>query len=257
MTGAVSPSPVAALGTRLATAGFDVLGAAPIAAYDALVGPAHALAPAYPAFPTALVIGNGGIALWRAFACHVAACPADGALPDPIDAYTRREVDAAVAATLGAAAIPHRVLYAFRFPDDPVSFRRLGEAAGLGSPSLLGLLLHPVYGPWMALRAAVLVPFPVDLERPAAGFDPCPGCVERACIAACPAGAVDWRGWDVPRCAAHRAEPDERCAPRCHARFECVIGRAHRYPDDALAYHQLRARGSLVAFARGSGGSVS
>jgi hypothetical protein len=256
MTGAETASLVTALGARCAAAGFDVLGAAPVAAYDALVGPAHALAPSYSAFPTALVVGNGGGALWRAFRRHVAAHPGEGALPDPVDSYTRREVDAAVAATLGAAAIPHRVLYAFRFPDDPVSFRRLGEAAGLGSPSLLGLLVHPVYGPWMALRAAVLVPFAVDLDRPAAGFDPCPACVERACMPACPAGAVDGGGWDVPRCAAHRARPEDACAPRCHARFDCVVGRAHRYPHEALAYHQARARGPLVASARGSGEPV-
>jgi hypothetical protein len=186
----------------------------------------------------------------------VAAHPTDGAVPDPIDAYTRRTIDAAVAATLGAAAIPHRVLYAFRFPDDPVSFPRLGEVAGLGTRSLLGLLVHPVYGPWTALRAAVLVPFAVDLDRPAAGFDPCPSCVERACMAACPAGAVGPGGWDVPGCAAHRARPDDPCASRCHARFDCVVGREHRYPEDALAYHQLRARGPLLAFARGSGESV-
>jgi hypothetical protein len=256
MTDADATSLIAALGARLGAAGFDLLGAAPIAVYDALVGPVHALAPAHPAFPTALVIGNGGAALWRAFHRHVAAHPAEGALSDPVDAYTRGTVDAAVAATLGAAAIPHRVLYAFRFPADPVSFPRLGEAAALGAPSLLGLLVHPVFGPWMALRAAVLVPFAVHVDRPAAGFDPCPTCVERACMAACPAGAVGDRGWDVPACAAHRARPADPCAPRCHARFDCVVGREHRYPDDALAYHQLRARGPLLAFARRSGEPV-
>jgi len=253
MTAVDAPPLGRALAARLAASGFDVFGAAPIVTYDALVGPEHALAPAHPDLVTALVVGNGGGALWRAYRRHVTAHPADAAVADPIDAFTRRTVDDAVRSTLGAAGVPHRVLYAFRFPADPVSFRRLGEAAGLGAASRLGLLLHPVYGPWMALRAAVLVPFPFDAARPADGFDPCPTCVEQACAAACPAGAVDARGWDVPRCARHRARPDDPCAPRCHARFDCVVGREHRYPGEALAYHQQRAREPLLAFARGSG----
>ncbi|HYR97043.1 MAG TPA: hypothetical protein VEM57_09920, partial [Candidatus Binatus sp.] len=66
-------------------------------------------------------------------------------------------------------------------------------------------------------------------------------------------GAVGPEGWDVPRCAAHRLGEREGYAGRCEARFECVVGREHRYPADALAYHQMRARDSLAAFVTRSG----
>ena len=33
----------------------------------------------------------------------------------------------------------------------------LARAAGLAGPSFLGVVIHPVYGPWMALRAALLI----------------------------------------------------------------------------------------------------
>jgi hypothetical protein len=143
--------------------------------------------------------------------------------------------------------IPVRFVYPFRFPADPISFMRLGACAGLGRPGLVGVLLHPEFGPWIALRAAILVPFALSATGPAARFDPCPACTERSCMAACPAGAVGTGGWDVPRCASSRARSDDPCAARCHARFDCVLGREHRYPAEALAYHQERARPALLA----------
>ena len=72
---------------------------------------------------------------------------------------------------------------------------------------------------------------------------------ERACMPACPAGAVGDAGWDIPRCAAHRLRDEDDCATRCHARFDCVIGREHRHASDELAYHQGRARDALAAYA--------
>jgi len=231
---------VRALGATLAPRGLNLIGAASVDAYDAAVPPAHALRRLAPEARTALVVGNGGGDLWaasRAFRERHAG-------PDPIDRYTETVVDEAVSQVCGAMRV--RVVYPFRFPAEPVSFMRLAACAGLGRPSLVGVLVHPVYGPWIALRAAVLIPVVETAPRPADGFDPCPTCTERACVAACPGGAVTAAGWDVPRCAAERARPDERCAERCHARFDCVVGREHRYPADALAYHQSRARPALL-----------
>jgi hypothetical protein len=190
------------------------------------------------------VIGNGGPAFWSAYRAFCHTHPGHEARPDPLDDFTRRVVEEAAGPLAGDGS---RFLYPFTFPDDPVSFMALGECAGLGRRSLLGVLIHPVFGPWIALRAAIVLPVAVEGPRPADGFDPCPGCVERSCMAACPAGAVGTAGWDVPRCAAHRLSTDG-CEPRCHARFDCVIGRDHRYPADALAYHQARAKPSLARF---------
>jgi epoxyqueuosine reductase QueG len=237
---------VGALTAALAPHGLDLIGTAAVPDYDADVPDHAALARLVPGARSVIVVGNGGGAFWGAFQAACARNPGRREVAHPLDAFTREVVDAAVA-RVGIAGV---VLYPFDFPAVPVSFVRLGECAGLGRRSLLGVLLHPVYGPWIALRAAVAVPDAVAAPRPADGFDPCPGCVERACIAACPAHAVSKVGWDVPRCAAFRARDDDPCAACCHARVECVIGRAHRYPPDALAYHQGRARPLLVAHAR-------
>jgi epoxyqueuosine reductase QueG len=130
----------------------------------------------------------------------------------------------------------------------PLSFVHLAEAAGLGRRSILGVLIHPAFGPWIALRGALLVDELVAAARPAAGFEPCSGCRDRPCIAACPGAAVRHPdGWDVARCIDYRVADPAACADRCHARFECVYGRDHRYPAEALAYHQRRAFAVMAA----------
>jgi hypothetical protein len=232
--------------TRLAKAlvphGLNLLATAPVSAYDTGVPDDRTLARLMPTARTAVVIGNGGGAFWHAFRSRWDE-PELARATDPLDSFTREVVEAAVARVVPP---PVRILYPFHFSTEAISFMRLAECAGLGRPSLLGVLVHPHFGPWIALRAVILVADEVVAPRPADGFDPCPGCRERACIAACPAGAVGDAGWDIPRCAAHRGGPADPCASRCHARFDCVIGREHRYPDEALAYHQSRAQPALV-----------
>ena len=228
------------LRARLAPHGLNLVGTTEIATYDAVVPPAWLLGPRAGDARTAVVIGNGGGAFWTAFQRHLAADPAAGRVADPLDAFTRQVVGEAIAPLhdeLGTA----RVVFPFELHPLAVSFVHLAECAGLGRRSLLGILVHPEYGPWMALRAAILVPFALSAPRPADGFDPCPTCVERPCITACPVGAVGPSGWDVPRCAAHRIAAPDDCGSGCHSRIACVYGREHRYPSDAMAFHQRYA----------------
>jgi hypothetical protein len=237
-----------ALQRALVPHGLNLIGATTPDAYDAGVPAQHALGRLAPETRGVIVIGNGGGAFWAAFQAYCGDHAGHASTPDPLDAFTRHVVEEAARPLAGPFV---RFLYPFRFPDDPVSFMRLAECAGLGRLSLTGVLVHPVFGPWIALRAAILVPDELNAARPADGFDPCPTCTERACITACPAGAVGPAGWDIPRCAAHRLGERDGCAGRCEARFDCVIGREHRYPADALAYHQGRARAPLAAFVAG------
>ncbi|MCW5892209.1 MAG: ferredoxin [bacterium] len=227
-----------ALLARLASHGLNLVGATSVAAYDARAGARTALAPRLPDARTAVVVGNGGGAFWTAFA---RSRPRDDVpVAHPLDAFTRRLVETIAADVAGLVGI------VYPFDPVPTDFRTLAACAGLGSPSLLGLLVHPVYGPWMALRAALLVRDEVALPRPADGFDPCPSCTSRACIAACPGGAVRDAGWDVPACVSYRAAAPGRCDAGCHARLACVLGPEHRYPDAALAFHQGAARTMLA-----------
>src|SRR6267143_560920 len=64
------------------------------------------------------------------------------------------------------------------------------KLAGLAGPSILGVVVHPEYGPWIAFRAALILDVVLDQPGAAIGFDPCPTCKARSCITPCPAGAV-------------------------------------------------------------------
>ncbi|HLK92227.1 MAG TPA: ferredoxin [Polyangia bacterium] len=177
----------------------------------------------------ALVAGSGGPAFFDLFERGPEA--ADGA-PNPLDRYTARAVERAVAAALA----PLRVAHAVHFPFGTaplIPFQRLGRAAGLGGPGPLGLQIHPRFGPWWAYRALVVLDRPLPSAPPAG--DGCEGC-DAPCVAACPAGAVARPGFDVVACHARRlvAEP---CRLSCAARIACVRGPEHRYRDAELAFH--------------------
>lgn len=160
-----------------------------------------------------ILVGNTR-ALWEPFreALHD---PALAAERDPLERYTER----AIAAAFPAA----RVIYGHRryggafFP-----LQRLAVATGLGALAPTHLVVHPVYGPWFALRAVVLVDGPVTARAPIA--QPCrcdarcTAALETALVAA---GPDTWRAWLAVRDA-------------------CEL-RACRYSDEQIRYHYTRA----------------
>ncbi len=219
---------------------MNLVGATSVAAYDACVAAGRRLGDRAGDRRGIVVVANGGVALWRAFRAAMPVPEGD----DPLDRFTRAVVEDAVGDVPGA-----RCHFPFDAMPTALDFQALGALAGLGRPSLVGVLVHPEFGPWIALRAAVVVPDDVAAPRPADDFDPCPTCVERPCIAACPVDAVGLRGWDVAGCVAHRLAADRHCADGCAARIACVYGRAHRPPPEALAFHQAAARRSMLRYA--------
>lgn len=229
--------------TRLAPYGLNLIGTTSVEVYEALVPARYAIRTLLPGARTVVVIGNGGGAFWHGFRAYCTARPEYLQEHEhPLDDYTVEVIENTLTPVFEGTQLRYRYLYPFRFWTHPVSFMHLAQAAGLAGPSILGVVIHPVYGPWIALRAAVLLTQELTIPPAAPGFDPCPTCRERACVTACPAGAVRaTSGWDIPTCIQHRLHRSEDCVDSCHARYQCVYGREHRYPLDELRYHHQRS----------------
>jgi epoxyqueuosine reductase len=222
--------------------GLNLVAATPVERYDASITAGLRAIELAPGARSIVIVGNGGGELWTALKQHAARHPEWWDREHPLDEFTRQVVETALAAPLRADGIRCTVVYPFIQDGRALNFVQLARVAGLTGPSIIGVSLHPEYGPWIAFRAALLIDEPIDAPGPAIDFDPCPTCTARTCISACPASAVSAeRGWDIPKCLTHRVEVEPDCIGRCHARAACVIGPAHIYPDDELAYHQMRS----------------
>ncbi len=209
---------IPALGTLPAELDL-VVGQADGRAYDALL----------PGCRSVWVIGNGGDRLFKRFDEDLTRDPRWRRLAHPLDAWVR--------STLGPAldAVGGRVVWCAAEETTFLDFRRLAVEAGLGWRSRLGLILHPTYGPWWALRAAVLTVDDGPTPGPSLGPPPCDGC-PGPCAVACAPGAFT-PGWDVGRCASAIAS-EPACRRGCAARRACPVGADRAYAPRAEAWHQ-------------------
>jgi hypothetical protein len=149
-------------------------------------------------------------ALWPRF---IAAYRADRELQaasDPLDLYVER--------TLARAFPGERVYFVHaQYAGAWLPFQRLAQLAGFAHLAPTHLVIHPIYGPWIALRGLVTLAGEPPVTRALA--PPCT-CDER-CL-----GAVERGDWLA-------------------ARDACPVGREHRYGETQLAYHYSKDRSLL------------
>lgn len=178
-------------------------------------------------YQSLVMLGHGGTALWDYIAEH------GSRSPDPFDSTSASLCADFVNQFLGSPA------WVIVYPGElHLPLGRLAELAGWGKPSPLGLTINDSYGLWIAHRAVFLVDYPVVVPpRPPFGH-PCDSCVDKPCIAACPADAVSAAaGFDVVSCSEERVLPESDCAFKCLARNACPVGVEHRYGPDQMRYH--------------------
>lgn len=214
----------------LAEAGVNLAGVLTIGAYDERVPSGWRSAALLPSARSAVVLATGGPAFFRAFRESP-----DAQEPiDPLDRFLVRVVEAAVRAEPAAVAG-----YYFERRGGFADFMELARVCGLGVPSRLGILIHPEFGPWLAIRALILTERLLAATQGDSGFEPCSGC-PAPCAGACPGDALHAAVFDLPRCAAH-SERDPACQLGCAARRACPVGAPHRYDPDAEAHHRAAA----------------
>jgi methylmalonic aciduria homocystinuria type C protein len=182
--------------------------------------------------PLGLIVGNTRF-LWPVFEEALREAPERAEAPNPIDEYSEQKIAGAASRTLPS---PYVVSWVHVTHPAPIAVQRIAHHAGLAWLSPSHLSIHPVYGPWLAFRAVVVV----DLEGPEAPRlppDPCSECT-KPCIAALEAAARESRdasvsslGWAWPLWA--------------EVRNVCPQGAAHRYGEDQIRYHYAKDRAVL------------
>lgn len=227
---------------RAVDAGLNLFGVVDAERFDASATKERRVRAIAPACGTVLVLGSGGRSLWQHFTRRNGG---RAALPNGLDGYVF-DVVRGIAAALESASIPCSVEISAcgsRLP-----FTQLGEAAGFGTVSpVTGFLLHPEFGPWLRIRAALLLhgrPFGAIGDASISHhFQPCCGC-DRPCVASCPAGVHDgYGGTELARCARHRDEGN--CNDGCSSRSACPVGSEHRDADGEAAHRHSYALPAL------------
>ncbi len=228
--------PVAGLTAALAREGLHVVLPVSQADLDLRSVPVR-LDALLPGALSAVLIADGGRDFFQRF------CDARSSHhPDPLDAFTTGVVTAVVRDAFVDTGIAHRTIFPFMAMRPLLPFARIGEAAGLGPPGPFGLQIHPVFGPWWAYRALIVLAAPWK-AKPLSGAG-CEGC-DAPCVSVCPAQAVQVHGFRLQLCVAHRLAAAE-CRLSCSARLHCVRGPSHRYSEAQLAFHM---KASLAAIA--------
>lgn len=184
----------------------------------------------------ALLFGNAGGAMWE----HFSVSPECGdGKSDPMNRWTQRVTAGAVAEHTTDEQYALECLYPFGDPVWP--FQRWAKRAmGLQS-SPLGLLIHPQYGLWFALRAAIVLPVGETVEDRGEKEQthPCDSCAEKPCLSTCPVGAYSEAGFDAAACRGHlvSGKAPDCMALGCAARNACPVGAEWRYGDAQLRFH--------------------
>ncbi|MCG8418243.1 MAG: hypothetical protein MJE77_09910 [Proteobacteria bacterium] len=227
-----SATVVGQVGARCAKAGLDLYQPLEVAQYNRAVAETYRLPTWGRGSTLAILIGNSR-ALWPHLVEALRTDRDLRASEHPVDDYCDRVVRSAQE----AIARPSRAFPAHWRGQRMVAMQRLAEISGLAALSSCHLSVHRQFGPWIALRAVIVVdcdgPGEVrPIRQPCVCDEHCTPAFQRALAAAsAESDQVDldkhWRLW-------------------VSVRDACPIGRAHRYDDEQIRYHYTKDRERLL-----------
>jgi epoxyqueuosine reductase QueG len=183
-----------------------------------------------------ILVGFGGREFWNTLQDFLKRNPEfKSTREDLIDDYTVLKFMSA-ARILDQENINYFMVFPFGSGYLSLDFSKLGELGGIGSKSILGILIHPEYGPWISMRGAIVTDLQLSqYNEPLYSFNPCPIC-SKPCISACPANTVSENGLNHIACMNFRLS-DEICNSRCASRLACPYGIEHQYSREQQGYH--------------------
>ncbi|ORZ33815.1 hypothetical protein BCR44DRAFT_1501002 [Catenaria anguillulae PL171] len=151
----------------LRSRGFDLSAAFPVQAYNLAVPPNFHL-PTYSCTASTLgILVANSKALWPKFCTFIRAQPAFiQSTPNPFDAFVTLQVDECIALARAQAHVPaaaqHDVRHYWEMtPGRMVAIQRMCQVAGVAYlDQACHLNVHTEYGPWLALRYAIVIDLP-------------------------------------------------------------------------------------------------
>src|ERR1700722_6464110 len=199
----------------LAGTGLDLVASCGTGAYDRRAPPGFQSSALMSRARGLIVVGSAGRALWGEVLKAAEGDETFWERVHPLDGYVGTLLDRADIALARAGIGSRRFEPILReLPVQRLDFRALAEIAGLGSTGPFGLVIHPLHGPWWALRGAWLVD--VEVAEPTAYPAPCAGC-HAPCVGDGPAEGI--------------------LRATALVRSRCIVGTESRYTDEQIRYH--------------------
>ena len=188
-----------------------------------------------------LLIGHGGKRVWEA----VQASQFRDAT-DPIDSFSVDRIKSWFGAHYPSCK--YKIIY----PDRQriVPLQTLGELAGWHHCSPFRIGINQLWGSWFAYRLAVLTDSNFEVSEKTGISSPCEACIEKPCITACPADALQCSDYSLKRCINHRLESESSCHDQCLARLACPVATQHRYTMGQINYHYGRSMLTIEEYYR-------
>jgi hypothetical protein len=232
----MSSSLLADLESRAKAAGMNLFGLVDAELFDRGQATCGRAARLLSGCGTIVVLGSGGRGFWEEMVRSDGLPRSPDPRYHPIQEFAVKNVRA-----MQEMLRQHGIESLLVQPEDKqtLSFVRLAEAAGFGTASpVIGLLLNPRYGPWVSMRAALLLPGtpfgPMSDASIVDTFQPCTSCGQ-PCVSACPIHVHDGFGHaDFRRCAVHRSASN--CMSGCSVRRACPVGSDQRYGAEEEAH---------------------
>ena len=224
------------ISTLFQSSGFNLIRRIKVDEYDHQAPLNRCTINLFPDSKTIILVGFAGRGFWKILQQFLAENPEfRDSQEDWIDEYTLLKF-ASAARILNQRKVNHKFVLPFGSEALTLDFMQLGHAGGIGTRSLLGILIHPEYGTWVSLRGAIVTDLEFsDYDTPLPSFNPCTTC-PKPCISACPGNTISERGWDWKSCMNFRLS-NGTCSTNCTSRRACPYGKEHQYSEEQLAHH--------------------
>ena len=216
-------------------AGIDLAAGIPVEVYNRRVPDTHRLPTLGRDQPLGIVLGNSR-AFWPKFLQALKGSQGLRESEHPVNTYITERVGP----ILEGLSVDYEVRWAHTSQPSPVAMQRAAMIAGLAHTSPSYLSIHPEHGPWISLRAVIVLDKDWASGDPAPAPDPC---------TSCPKPCMPALGQAV---AASRDEPMGKKVSSSWklwlaVRDACPMGRSSRYSDEQCEYHYRSDQSFLLS----------